>query len=483
MAVHATQFNSYQYQSPYLRWMGYAVWLCMFVMSIVFYKERATFMDGGFQLFDLINTERPSIHHYRLTNPLTQVLPLIGIKVGLSLKAVMVLYSINFIAFQAGLYTLIVRWCKNDFLGLVQIMFFTMMVTQSFYFLTPEYYQGMSILLLWFAILLRFPMGSHIWVMPMLALMVIPILFDHALLSVFFLLMWLFFWFHDASLRTKRYYGLLAWMVVVYLLKSKYLVSWYDKDRQKHFWNHLDKYGEDLLGIPAHKAFAEQCLSIYYWFPVLLLIVSVVYIYQVTKKNSKVQYPLLKLGLIIGFCCCYLMVNHINDPKVPFIHYSQVNYIGLMIPLGLAICVDILPLAFDGGQSDGRRKIVIAALGFILISRLAIISSTHQVLKDRQEWIVDRLSQSERSKQIAKTKHVPKDKLIQIWSIPEESMLLTALEGPDQARTLTVVTSVKKYEQFLNSTDTIIRFYSEMPQSALNKHYFDFPNETYLDDE
>jgi len=50
-------------------------------------------------------------------------------------------------------------------------------------------------------------------------------------------------------------------------------------------------------------------------------------------------------------------------------------------------------------------------------------------------------------------------------------------------RTLTVVTSVKKYEQFLNSTDTIIRFYSEMPQSALNKHYFDFPNETYLDDE
>jgi len=440
-------------------------------------------MDGGFQLFDLINTGHPSIHHYRLSNPLTQLLPLVGVALGLPLKLVMMLYSINFIAFQAALYLLIVRWCKNDFLGLVQVMFFTMMVTQSFYFLTPEFYQGMSILILWFAIVLRFSMSRYKWVLPVLALMIIPIIFDHALLAVFFLLIWMFLWFHDSSVRTKEYYWLLAWTAIVYVMKSKYLVSWYDQDRQKHFWNHLDKYGDQLHKIPAHQQFAEQCMSIYYWFPILLLIITATYINQAIQKESKLRFPLLKLGLVIGFCFCYLMVNHINDPKIPFIHYSQVNYIGLMIPLGLAVSLDLIPLALGSVPSSTRIRVILVAVLLILVSRLIIIAATHQVLEDRQDWIVERLAKSDRTKQIAKTKNVPKEKLIQIWSIPEESMLLTALDGPDEVKTLTVVTSVKKYQQFLTSTDTIIRFYSEMPQSKLNTSYFNLPNETYLDDE
>ena len=100
--MSSTASSEYQFSSPYFRWLGYAIWFIMAVMSIVFYKERATFMDGGFQLFELINSEEFGIYHYRLSNPLTQILALAAIKMNLSLKMVMIAYSVNFIRLLCG---------------------------------------------------------------------------------------------------------------------------------------------------------------------------------------------------------------------------------------------------------------------------------------------------------------------------------------------------------------------------------------------
>ena len=124
---------------------------------MVFYKERAIFLDGAFQLEKMINQGVFKIYHYRLTNPFTQVLALTAIYLKLPLKVVLFAYSINFIFFFAGIYWAIVRWFKNDYLGWVQIFFFTLLVLDSFYFLPPDLYQGSALLLLWWAILLDDP--------------------------------------------------------------------------------------------------------------------------------------------------------------------------------------------------------------------------------------------------------------------------------------------------------------------------------------
>lgn len=107
--MSSTVSSEYQFSSPHFRRLGYVIWFVMAVMSIVFYKERATLMDGGFQLFELINGGEFGIYHYRLTNPLTQVLALTAVKLNLSLKLVMIAYSLNFILFFALIYHFISR--------------------------------------------------------------------------------------------------------------------------------------------------------------------------------------------------------------------------------------------------------------------------------------------------------------------------------------------------------------------------------------
>jgi len=331
--------SSYQFSSPYFRWLGYAVWFVMAVLAVVFYKERATFMDGGFQLVELINNGEFGIYHHRLTNPLTQFMAFIAIKMNLSLKIVMIAYSLNFILFFAIIYHFITSWCKNDYLAWTQIAFFTLLATDSFYFLTPEFYQGMSLLLLWFAMILRFDFNKK-WLFAALLLLLIPIIFDHLLLSAFFAFLWCFFYLHEAKLRRLEYWLLAASMIAIFVIHQEFFTSWYDAMKTKGFRTNLETHLSSLQNIPAHLIFLKKCVTTYYLFPIALSVLIFGYLshfIKSTKSNIERFYPLLKLTLVLGFCLSYLLIIHIGDPNTPYIFYAEVNYIGLAIPICIAL--------------------------------------------------------------------------------------------------------------------------------------------------
>ena len=470
------QSDSYQYQTPTIRRMGYAVWFILGLLSIIFFKERAAFMDGAFQLVNLINTGEFSIHHYRLTNPLTQIFAWLGVQLGLPLKYVMIGYSFNFILFHLFIYHLIVNWCKNDFLGLVQVGFFTLFVTQSFYFVPPEYYQGMSILLLWTGILLQTSFQGKWWRLPLLALLLILILFDHALLSIFFLFIWIFQWLHNKYLRNFQFYGLLGLMILIYIIHDFYFTSWYDEARKGHFWRHWNQYYPHFEDIPGHKIFLKRCLDTYYLFPILLVTVIVGYVRAFIQNNTKISSPLLKLVLILGFCFFYLLINHINDPNTPHLFYMQVNYIGLTIPLLLPLCFDFLP------QLD-LKKFVIYSIGIILLIRIIAIILASNGLKERHNWMLTTIKESGSKKVYMTGIDSPKDLLIQTWSVPEESLLLSSLQGKENSSSLLIKLYNYKYNDLLDSTYFFMRNHSAQPFEELNAKYFDLGESPYVQSE
>jgi len=471
-----SQSEIYRYQNPNIRRMGYLVWFVFGVISIIFFKERVAFMDGAFQLFNLINTEEFSIHHYRLTNPLTQIFAWLGVKFGLPLKYVMIGYSFNFIIFHAFIFHLIVKWCKNDFLGLVQVGFFTLFVTQSFYFLPPEYYQGMSILLLWTAILLQPSFHNSWWRLPLLSTLLILIIFDHALLSIFFLFIWTFLWLHEKQLRNPQFYILLGFMILVYILHDIYFTSWYDEARKGHFWRHWNQYYPHFENIPGHKVFLRRCLDTYYLFPILLLTTVISYIRAYLIKHKKVKSPILKLILVLGFCFFYLLINHINDPKTQHLFYMQVNYIGLTIPLLIPLCFDFLP------QMDSK-KYIIYVIGIIILIRVITIIQTSDVLKERHKWMLSAIEDSGSKKAYVTGNDTPKDLLIQTWSVPEETLLLTSINGAENSSSLLIKLSNYKYNLSLDSTHVFLRSHSAQPIEELNAGYFNLGDSIYYKSE
>ena len=76
------------------RLVGHLGFLILMVMSVVLAQERVLFVDSAAQLFEMIQRESFVIYDHRYTMAVTQLLPLIGIKIGLSLPILVVLYSV-----------------------------------------------------------------------------------------------------------------------------------------------------------------------------------------------------------------------------------------------------------------------------------------------------------------------------------------------------------------------------------------------------
>lgn len=473
----------YRFESPWFRRAGYAAWLLLTVYAVIFYQERATFMDGGFQLFELINSEDFGIYHYRLSNPVTQIFAWLAVKAGLPLKAVMLLYSLNFVVFFAFIYHLLVRWCKNDYLALTQVGFFTLLTSESFYFLTPEFYQGMSLLLLLFGLLLRYDLRKHKLLLPGLLLLLVPIIFDHLLLSAFFLFLWSFFWLDRADFRRRwEYYVLLVGMFGVYYLSDEVFISWYDAMKKDNFHHQFATWKTQLWAIPAHSIFLEKCKTIYKFFPALLLVVTYGYFAQLYKKEGRGDlvfpgklhvitpflnriYPLLKWSLAVGFCFAYLLINHISDPTTDYLYYSEVNYIGLTVPLLVALFFDLAP-------RFSKQKLLLYFVVIALLHAGLQIGLRSRKFIRRHAKIIETLEKSPSDRVIVRGANDPKSYYIQNWSMPYESLLITAAVHPDSAQTLLIADNAEQYRDFLDREDLFLEVMRQSPIENLHKRYF-----------
>ena len=75
-----------------LKITGHLFFLVLFVFSFLFYKERHAF-DAAHYLFEIITRKGFFIAHGRLIGFVSQVLPLLGVYIGASVRSLMLMYS------------------------------------------------------------------------------------------------------------------------------------------------------------------------------------------------------------------------------------------------------------------------------------------------------------------------------------------------------------------------------------------------------
>jgi hypothetical protein len=469
--------SSYQFHSASFRLLGFFGWGLLLIMAIVFYKERAIFLDGAFQLEILINQKQLQIYHYRLTNPLTQVLALGALYLKLPLKFVLVAYSINFILLFAGIYYIIVKYCKNDFLGWVLLLFFTLMVLDSFYFLPPELYQGIAFLLLWWAILLKYPKLNNTWQVLGLALLMVPVLSDSRLITPVFLYCFVFFWLSNRDLRHGRYYALFGLLLVLVYIHGKFFVSVYDAGKLKVFNENLQRFFPNYLDIPANTKFLIKCLQYYYGYVAACLATVIGYIYAFAKQDNRVTYPLLKLFMVILANLFFVLLLHLGSPNTSYRFYAEVNY----LPLTIFVCI---PLFFDIMPMLANEKWLLRILTITLAIRLSVIAINHDTFKHRHQWYSQQMeaaAQRGYSKSILPWDSSPKSLLIQPWASAQESLLLSSLRGPEYSRTFLVAEAGSDYKRALAEDRVFITgFYAPPPSQVMNEVYFHLEGEYFI---
>ncbi len=129
--------------------MGLAALAILLAFAIFFWKERIFFGDASWIAFRVINFGTLQIQEHRYGSFITQLFPLLAVKAGWPLEAVLFLYSISFNLFYLAAGLFLFRWRQDAFLVLLAL-YFTVSVSVGFYWTNNEVHQGFAWLMLFF---------------------------------------------------------------------------------------------------------------------------------------------------------------------------------------------------------------------------------------------------------------------------------------------------------------------------------------------
>jgi hypothetical protein len=250
---------------------------------------------------------------------------------------------------------------------------------------------------------------------------------------------------------------LAGFMTVVQLVKSWLSANWYDNAKYSSFSDNLAAYFPNYFDLPAHGKFLHNALTIWYGFPILLLVVTGFYLY---RRHW------LKLGLIWLTCFGYLMLLHIGSPESEHRFYVEVNYMALSIFVGVPFLFEIAP------RLKGRNLAYL--LGGILVLRLGTIAIHHQPYEARWRWVEQAVAAPESGNRFFRTEaEVPMDTLLMSWGVPYESLLISNAQTDGQnVRTLLVHPDMKAFEAPLQQDTVFITPFKTYRVQELNRTYF-----------
>ncbi|KAA3639655.1 MAG: hypothetical protein DWQ02_03295 [Bacteroidetes bacterium] len=459
--------NQYQFPSRWPYRIGLLTMIGLLALSAVFYKERTLFADIAYQTVLMIQEGGLQVQVFRFGSAVVHILPYLAIQAEMALEVVLFSYSISFTLLYLGLYLLITRWLKNDYLGLVVVFLFTLTVFDGFYWATSEFQQGLAFTVFFVAFLLRFPKLEGVWTKAFTFLMVPTLVFYHPLIFVPFFFFVIFFLLRNKDLRNRNIYLTIAFFIIVMILKHLFAGNWYDSGKFDQFSKALKEYFPNYLSMPVNKKFLVNSLKYWYLFPVFFFLVEGWYL---MKKKY------FMAGFVFISCLGYLALIHIGSPNATYRFYIEVSY----MPLTLFV---MTPFIFDLLPKLQAKTIMVLLIGLFAF-RLIAISLNHKPYQERLEWISQKIGEGQEKFPgqkvfvIQNSKEL-EEKVIISWGVAYESILLSWMKDKENQTCLLVLQRDGQYANELKQDSLLLTTFKQFPYEELNTAYLNFERDTY----
>lgn len=391
---------------------GYVVYAALLVFAIVFYKERTIFLDIAFHLFHIVKSGSFAFQVHRYSAAVTQVFPLVASKLLLPLPAVMMIYSAGAIVYYTICYWLCGSVLKNYKAGLALVISQLLLLTDSFYWLQSELQQGLAFIFVVFAWLDSNCKAKPLNIL-MLCLLLVLAIFFHPLVIIPLGFGLAFFLFSSTSADTKKLPVVAgAICILLFALKWKLLPNNYDYVQMQGPKNVI-KLFPHYFNLPSHYKFLAHWADRYYWFPLLFIFISAVYIH---KKQWMLFF--LFASFTIGFTFL-INISYPTGAEKDF--YIENLYLPLGVMLALPFVYHVIPVLQN-------RKLSVAIVAVILLTGLARIYNAHNIRTARLDWERTFLQENLNRKLIVYDREVPMDTLLMTWGTPYEFWLLSTTE-------------------------------------------------------
>lgn len=385
--------------------LGFFVFAALFVFSLVFYKERMLFSDNAFQSFLLINEGYPRVMTNRWPAVIFRILPWLGLKLGVSLSVILMLFSMSFVIVQFICWWMLRFVFENKKLALLWIGVILFGTTETFYWCSSDLLSAIGFSLLGVGAWVYF---SKSWLRYGLFIaMSITALFLHSLVLFPMLFLLAFQWIIK-EVKRRDLMGMAAVFCLLWLGKHHFLSNWYDIAKSEEFWANWNLYKTNLLDIPAHKIlFKELFLKYVIW---IILLISALFCWI---KRRQALIAIMSIIFVLG----YILIIHIGNASGTFSFYREASY----VPITLALTMNVI--YFIGIK---RKNLLFGVL--VMISLVQIILFLFP-FKDRMGVLRSELNQSDCAKTIVKDQVFLDKGLEMTWAIPFETLLISSLDG------------------------------------------------------
>lgn len=408
-------------------WILVLAALTLLVFSIRFATERIVFTDTAVYLYTMADTGHSYIATNRFICLLSQVLPLAGIAMGLSLKTVIYLYSINCILIPIVSSFICFRVFRNKEAALAILLFYVLMSARVFYYPVTEFQMGLCLLLVYHAFVLWYCKKGKgkPWLFGLVSLpMVVTIIFAHPLvLYVYFAWsVWLFLNYPESRKRLLIFppvVALAAHFFKEYFFKAMVGASNYDEQRKEGLANFkapVGTYLDSVLGKGVLQALTGD------YFIMLLLVVLLLLFYAGRKQWLNL---LFFAGVVTGF---WLLVT-VSFRDWPYDHYPEHLYQPVPFFISLAFAT-VVPGLF--------RHTLLRAISLLVIFVVSFgkIYNNHRFYTGRLDWYrqyIDLMRRSGIRNATLAESHKIYGVQYSYWASNCESLLLSGIPGPDSA--------------------------------------------------
>lgn len=429
-------------------------WISYLLLCIYFYVERSTYADNSYYLFEIIQKKSFCIQYARYSAALIQCLPLLAVKLNLSLNAIMLAYTISPAILYFGIF-LFIRYLVNDkWISYIFLATISLTIHDSFFYVNDELNQTSGFLVLMIAIL-RSEKLNTTW--KVLGLFVVIGILQFAHLFLVLAACAILFIYFIGKKQKIAIVGL-CFVVFIILLKVTLLKGGRDGSSIDSLnWRFITL--RNLHSSNFAVFFTKMILT--YYLPAIVLMVV---LWIINKINSLTQ-----LLTILSFVAFYiLLVVFLRNSTSEMYNDKYLSILFLLFWTTIASFI----------TDEKSNKPIVYILFFV-----AILYSFTKLYKEekytkRIEYLTN-LMQGQPAKQIYLYENMPKFIQIMSWSVPYETLFISSIKG--ETKTILIKEAFYKIEPYLSNQTKFFGAEWTFPYKIkLNERYFPLKDEIYV---
>ncbi len=445
--------------------MSIATLFCLLLGAILYYQERIIFSDAAWVLYNIINKKELFIIEHRYGAFISQIFPLIGTYLGLSLSTILLLYSISFSIFYLCT-ALYLHWIKQYSLSILLGFYYTICCTSAYYWTNNEVHQAVA----WLMIFLGSTMhhetikSNKLFTYASFTLLAVLAIFTHPLILFSASFLWGFLYLEQKEVWVRNKHFWFYTLILIIILSIKLYSSqrgWYDGEKISNIQS--ANWSKITSAIRSYTAKEFVHHLIYQYWQMTLIVLTSYFILIASKKVVLALWTTLYLMLFfISICLTY------PDKTIHF--YIESEWMSISIIACFAFARIVLPAL--------HHKISFALLlGIFSIRLYAIAIAASPFEKHLQELksVVSQHQNNQETKIVYTNRNaLLDDRLMMSWALPIETLLLSNLTDKKPSVTAILMSQEEYQHRKIKeiAKDVMIEPFGILKLEKINKKYF-----------